>query len=62
MNDKLKSVDQVVEARKRALRMLGAIYRNVSYKREEVIRKKLNNKFQSVFTIEDQNNMAAIEN
>ena len=31
--------DQVVEARKRVLRMLGAINRNVSYKSEEVITK-----------------------
>ena len=36
---KLLSSDQVVEARKRALRMLGAINRNVSYKSEEVITK-----------------------
>ena len=39
INDKLKAADQVVEARKKALGMLGAIYRNVSYKGEEVIRK-----------------------
>ena len=31
--------DQVVEARKRALRMLGAINRNVPYKSEEVTTK-----------------------
>ena len=39
INHKLSSSDQVVEARKRALRMLGAINRNVSYKSEEVITK-----------------------
>ena len=38
INDKL-TAQQVTEARKKALRMLGAIYRNVSYKGEEVIRK-----------------------
>ena len=39
VNSKLSSSDQVVEARKKALRMLGAINRKVSYKSEEVIRK-----------------------
>ena len=39
MNAKLSSTDQVVEARKRAFRMLGAIHRNVSYKSEGVITK-----------------------
>ena len=38
-NSKLDVSDQVMEARKRALRMLGVIYRNVSYKSSEVIRK-----------------------
>ena len=39
INHKLSSSDQVVEVRKRALRMLGAINRNASYKSEEVITK-----------------------
>ena len=39
INNKLSSSDQVVDSRKRALRMLGAINRNVSYKSEEVITK-----------------------
>ena len=39
VHSKLSSRDQVLEARKRALRMLGAINRNVSYKREEVVTK-----------------------
>ena len=37
INSKLSAADQVIEARKRALRMLGAINRNVSYKSPEVI-------------------------
>ena len=39
VHSKLSSRDQVLEARKRALRMLGAINRNVSYKSEEVVTK-----------------------
>ena len=39
LNTKLGSSEQTKEARKRALRMLGAINRNVSYKSEEIIRK-----------------------
>ena len=37
VNSKLSAADQVKEARKKALRMLGAINRNVSYKSPEVI-------------------------
>ena len=39
VNGKLSASDQVVEARKKALRMLGAINKNVSYKSAEVITK-----------------------
>jgi len=39
VNSRLSSSDQVVESRKKALRMLGAINRNVTYKSEEVITK-----------------------
>ena len=39
VNSKLTASDQVMEARKKALRMLGVIYRNVSYKSGEVISK-----------------------
>ena len=37
VNSKLSSSDQVIQARKRALGMLGAINRNVCYKNEKVI-------------------------
>lgn len=39
INTKLASTEQVLEARKKALRMLGAINRNVSYKNSVVISK-----------------------
>ena len=39
VNRKLSASEQVNEARKRALKMLGAINRNVSYRSEEVITK-----------------------
>jgi len=39
LNTKLGASEQTKEARKKALRMLGAINRNVSYRSEEVIRK-----------------------
>ena len=39
INNKISSSDQVLEARKKALRMLGAIYRNVTYKSADVITK-----------------------
>ena len=39
INQKLSASDQVLEARKRALKMLGAINRNVSYRSEEVVTK-----------------------
>ena len=39
VNSKLSASDQVSEDRKKALRMLGAIHRNVSYKSSEVITK-----------------------
>ena len=39
VNSKLSSSEQVIEARKKALRMLGAINRNVSYKSDQVITK-----------------------
>ena len=39
INHKLSASNQVLEARKRALKMLGAINRNVSCKSEEVVTK-----------------------
>lgn len=39
INSSLTAADQVTEARRKALKMLGAIYRNVSYKSAEVIKK-----------------------
>ena len=39
INHKLSASDQVLEARKRALKMLGASNKNVSYKSEEVVTK-----------------------
>ena len=39
INNKLSVSDQVIEARKKALRMLGPINRNVSYKSAEIITK-----------------------
>jgi len=39
VNSKLSASDQVIQARKRALGMLGAINRNVCYKNEKVITK-----------------------
>ena len=39
LNTRLGASEQTKESRKKALRMLGAIYRNVSYISEEVIRK-----------------------
>ena len=41
VNSKLSSSEQVIEARKKALRMLGVINRNVSYKSEEVSNKTI---------------------
>ena len=37
MNEKLSSSDQVIDARRKALRMFGAINKNVSYKSAKVI-------------------------
>ena len=39
INHKLSASDQALEVGKRALKMLGAINRNVSYKSEEVVTK-----------------------
>ena len=42
ITNKLSASDQVLEARRKALRMLGAINKNVSYKSEEVVTKLYN--------------------
>ena len=39
INSKLSSSDQVMEARKKALKMLGVIKRNAEYKSAEVVTK-----------------------